>query len=88
MEKSPIFLGAVGNVGGETGVSLAMNEEHTRQRKALGYLFTNTALLRHESILQKHIQTLVAVFKEKAASNQPIDFASWCKSSTLQLILP
>lgn len=79
MEKSPIFLGAVGNVGGETGVSLALNSEHTRQRRALGYIFTNSALLQHERILRLHIHKLVAVFKKTAMENQPVDFSNWCK---------
>jgi cytochrome P450 len=79
MEKSPIFLGAVGNVGGQTGVSLALNAEHFRQRRALGYLFTNSALLQHESILQLHINKFIAVLKQRSAEGRPVDSSSWCK---------
>lgn len=79
MEKSPIFLGAVGSVDGQTGLSLALDEEHTRQRRALGYLFTNSALLQHESLLRLHVHKLVAVFKKMAKENRPVDFSSWCK---------
>lgn len=81
MEKSAIFLGAVGSVEGQTGVSLALNAEHTRQRRALGYLFTNTALLQHESLLRLHVNKLVTVLKQKAAEKQPIDVSSWCMST-------
>ncbi|KAH8595868.1 cytochrome P450 [Bisporella sp. PMI_857] len=77
MEKSPIFLGAVGSVNGQTGVSLALNEEHARQRRALGYLFTNSALLQQESLLRLHVHKLVEVLKKKAAENQPVDVSSW-----------
>lgn len=77
MEKSPIFLGAVGSVEGQTGVSLALGTEHARQRRALGYLFTNTALLHEESLLRLHVHKLVTVFKKMAAVNQPVDFSSW-----------
>ncbi|KFX98731.1 hypothetical protein V490_02139 [Pseudogymnoascus sp. VKM F-3557] len=77
MEKSAIFMGAVGSVQGQTGVSLALNAEHTRQRRALGYLFTNTALFQHESLLRLHVNKLVDVLKKKAAENQPVDFSSW-----------
>ena len=86
MEKSPIFLGAVGSVEGQTGVSLALGTEHARQRKALGYLFTNTALLHEESLLRFHVHKLVAVFKKMAAENQPVDFSSWCKPSSNQCL--
>lgn len=78
MEKSPVFLGAVGSVNGQTGVSLALNGEHSRQRRALGYLFTNSALLQQENLLGLHVHKLVAVFKKMAAENKPVDFTSWC----------
>lgn len=77
MEKSPIFLGAVGHVDGQTGVSLALNEDHSRQRRALGYLFTNTALIQHESLIRIHIHKLVAVLKEMAHRKESVDFSSW-----------
>ncbi|KAH8651512.1 cytochrome P450 [Tricladium varicosporioides] len=77
MEKSPIFLGAVGGMDGQTGVSLALDGEHTRQRRALGHLFTNTSLLRQESILRLHVHKLLTVFKKMAAENRPVDFSSW-----------
>jgi cytochrome P450 len=78
MEKSPIFLGAVGSVDGQTGVSLALNQEHARQRRALGYLFTNSALLQQENLIIHHVNKLVAVFKEMEAENRSMDFSSWC----------
>lgn len=80
MEKSPIFLGAVGKVNGYTGVSLALNAEHTRQRRALGYIFTNSALLQHEEILRLHVKKLVAVVKEAASEDRALDVSKWCKS--------
>jgi len=87
MEKSPIFLGAVGSENGQTGVSLALNSEHARQRRALGYLFTNSALLQHETLLEIHIRKLMEVLKKKAAENQAVDFSSWCKLMFLILAL-
>jgi len=81
MEKSPIFLGAVGSENGQTGVSLALNSEHTRQRRALGYLFTNSALLQQESLLRLHVHKLMGVLKKLTAENKAVDFSSWCKLS-------
>ncbi|KAF7539197.1 hypothetical protein G7054_g2378 [Neopestalotiopsis clavispora] len=77
MEKSPIFLGAVGNVNGQTGVSLALNADHARQRRALGYLFTNSALVQHENLIRVHIDKLVSVLKRFAEEKEPVDFSSW-----------
>ncbi|KAK9442370.1 Cytochrome P450 [Metarhizium brunneum] len=77
MEKSPIFLGAVGSVNGETGVSLALNRDHVRQRKALGYLFTNSALAKLEDILQVHVHKFIAVLEKRASENQALNVSDW-----------
>jgi len=79
MEKSPIFLGAVGNVDGQTGVSLALNKEHARQRRALGYLFTNSALLHLEDLTQAQIRKFISMLKTMAAEGQAVDVADWCE---------
>jgi cytochrome P450 len=81
MEKSPIFLGAVGNVNGETGVSLALNSDHTRQRRALGYLFTNSALLQFEQLFQSQIRKFIDVLENAALKDEALDLSSWCKPS-------
>jgi cytochrome P450 len=78
MEKSPIFLGAVGNVDGQTGVSLALNQEHARQRRALGYLFTNSALLQLETLLQIHVHKFIAILQKNAAKERAVDVSDWC----------
>lgn len=77
MEKSPIFLGAVGGVDGQTGVSLALNADHARQRRALGYLFTNSALLHFEGLMKIQVEKFIAVLGGKADSKQPVDMSSW-----------
>ncbi|KAI1176238.1 cytochrome P450 [Nemania sp. FL0916] len=77
MGKSPIFLGSVAALNGQTGVSLATNEHHARQRKALGYLFTNSALLHLENIILDHVHKLVGVISAMTAEGQVIDVSSW-----------
>ncbi|KAK8878792.1 cytochrome P450 [Apiospora arundinis] len=77
MEKSPIFLGAVGKVDGQTGVSLALNADHARQRRALGYLFTNSALLRFEPLMKLQVQKFIALMEEKTSQGESVDVSSW-----------
>ena len=79
MKKSSIFLEAVGNVDEQTDISLALNADHSRQRRALGYLFTNSALLQQESLLRLHVNKLVTVLKKMTAENRSVDFSSWCE---------
>lgn len=78
MEKSPVFLGAVGKVNGAVGVSVAVDEEHSRQRKALGYLFTNRALLQFEPLLQSQLRKFVECLEMMTKNDEPIDFSQWC----------
>ncbi|GKT40309.1 averantin hydroxylase [Colletotrichum spaethianum] len=77
MEKSPIFLGAVGSTDGQTGVSLALNADHIRQRKALGYLFTNSALLRFEHLFRQQVDYFISVIEEKMSQHESVDVSSW-----------
>ncbi|KAK3308168.1 cytochrome P450 [Chaetomium strumarium] len=77
MEKSPIFLGAVGQVDGQTGVSLALNKDHARQRRALGYLFTNSALLRLEGLLHIQLDKFVSILGTMAAEDRAVDVSDW-----------
>ncbi|KAF2119808.1 cytochrome P450 [Lophiotrema nucula] len=86
MEKSPIFLGAVGHVDGQTGVSLALNQEHARQRRALGHLFTNSALLQLEGLLLVHIQKFIAVLQSLAAKGESINASDWYTYLAFDLI--
>jgi cytochrome P450 len=87
MEKSSIFLGAVGNVDGQTGVSLALNKEHARQRRALGYLFTNSALVHLENLTQAQIHKFITKLKTMAGENQAVDVSDWCKRQMTDPIL-
>ena len=79
MEKSPIFIGAVGALDGETGVSLALNGTHLRQRRALGYLFTNSALLRFEDLMEVQVHKFLAVMESNALQGEPVNVSSWCQ---------
>lgn len=83
MEKSPIFIGAVSPMDGQTGISLAPNEAHSRQRRALAYPFSNGALLQQQEILQRHVDKLIAALRKMAADRRPVDFSDWCKSRRL-----
>jgi cytochrome P450 len=88
MEKSPIFLGAVGAEDGQTGVSLALNKEHARQRRALGYLFTNSALLQLENLLQVHVKKWTTILSRMANENRPVNVSDWCKCACHHRCMP
>ncbi|TEY53289.1 hypothetical protein BOTCAL_0250g00170 [Botryotinia calthae] len=85
-EKSPIFIGAVSPLDGQTGISLAPNEAHTRQRRALAHVFSNTALLQQEEIMRSHVDKLVGQLKKTIAENRPINFSNWYTYTTFDMM--
>ncbi|KAG4436050.1 Zeaxanthin epoxidase, chloroplastic [Cadophora sp. M221] len=85
-EKSPIFIGAVSPVEGQMGISLAPNEPHSRQRKALAAAFTNNALLQQQVILQRHVDKLMMALKKMAADKQSVNMADWYTFTTFDMI--
>ncbi|KAK8029625.1 hypothetical protein PG993_010916 [Apiospora rasikravindrae] len=85
-EKSELFIGAVNPLNGSVGISLAPNEIHTRQRKALAAPFTNKALLQQESILQRHVDKFIAAMKKMMANGQAVNLADWYTFVTFDMI--
>ncbi|KAK6863707.1 cytochrome P450 monooxygenase [Apiospora arundinis] len=85
-EKSELFIGAVNPLNGSVGISLAPNEIHTRQRKALAAPFTNKALLQQESILQVHVDKFIAAMKKMATEGQAVNLANWYTFVTFDMI--
>ncbi|KAF2172592.1 hypothetical protein M409DRAFT_49150 [Zasmidium cellare ATCC 36951] len=76
-QKDPAWLAVVSPKDGQTGVSLAPPETHTRQRNALGATFTNEALLTQEEHLQIHVDKFMEVLRDHSAKNKAIDFSHW-----------
>ncbi|KAK1975067.1 cytochrome P450 monooxygenase [Colletotrichum cereale] len=86
MEKSPIFIGAVSPLNGQTGISLAPNEAHSRQRRALAYSFTNGALLQQQEILQRHVDKFIVALRKAARERRPVNFADWYTYTTFDMM--
>lgn len=78
-QKDPAWLAVVSPKDGQTGVSMAPPDTHTRQRNALGATFTNEALLTQEEHLQAHVDKFIQVLRDHSAEDKAIDFSNWCK---------
>ncbi|KAI7909997.1 hypothetical protein M0657_008647 [Pyricularia oryzae] len=85
-EKSPVFIGAVSPLNGQTGISLANNEEHTRQRRALAAPFTNRALLQQQDILRVHVDKLITALRAKARNKESVNMGEWYTYTTFDII--
>jgi len=81
MEKHPVFIGAVPAVGATVGLSMARlaSKDHSRQRKALGYSFTTSALIQQQVVILKHVRKLISQLTAFARDGKEIDMTDWCK---------
>ncbi|KAJ4386001.1 hypothetical protein N0V93_008892 [Gnomoniopsis smithogilvyi] len=57
--------------------------DHARQRGAVSWCFTNSALLQQQKLMKIHIDKLVNQLKIMASKGQPADMSNWCKSTYL-----
>ncbi|THY15917.1 benzoate 4-monooxygenase cytochrome P450 [Aureobasidium pullulans] len=76
-QKDPAWLAVVSPKDGQTGVSMAPPETHTRQRNALGATFTNEALLTQEGHLRVHVLKFMDKLGQCARDDEAIDFSNW-----------
>ncbi|KAK4611531.1 Cytochrome P450 monooxygenase abl2 [Fulvia fulva] len=76
-QKDPSWLAVVSPKNGQTGVSMAPPETHTRQRNALGATFMNEALLNQEEFIRGHVEKFMEVLRKCAKENRAIDFSHW-----------
>ena len=81
MEKHPVFIGAVPKVGSTVGLSMALlaSKDHSRQRRALAYSFSTSALIQQQQIILKQVQKLISHLKTFANDEKDIDMTDWCK---------
>ncbi|KZL82389.1 cytochrome p450 monooxygenase [Colletotrichum incanum] len=85
-QKDPSWLAVVSPKDGQTGLSLAPPETHTRQRNALGATFLNEALLTQEHIIQGHVDKFMQVVRRHIAENKAIDLSHWYGYATFDVI--
>jgi len=78
MEKDPNW-GLVGILKEPYGLQWAPREDHRRLRKALGILFTTSALLPHEIKIRHYVQQLLDTFKRMTDNKEEIviDGQAW-----------
>lgn len=84
MQKDPIHLGSADPLNGFNPITLAKGAEHARQRRALSYAFSEKALREHESLIQSHVDKLIAILRER--EGEEIDLVNWLSMTVLDII--
>jgi cytochrome P450 len=84
--KDPIHVGAVQEIAGSTTLTMAGDEEHARQRRALSHAFSQKALLEQESIIRGYVDLFIVRLKSFAASRKELDMCTWYNFTTFDII--
>lgn len=73
MHKDPIHVGSVDPIPGVTTLTMADDQNHARQRRALAYAFSQKALTDQEDLIQGYVDTLMSKLKLKADTGEVIN---------------
>jgi cytochrome P450 len=86
MAKDPIHVGAVDPVPGVSTISMADNDTHARQRRALSHGFSQQALWEQQTLVQAYITKLLDNFKSFAEQDKSFNIVDWFNFMTFDII--
>jgi cytochrome P450 len=75
--KDPIHVGSVQDIPGSTTLTMAGDEEHARQRRALSHAFSQKALLEQESIIRGYVDLFIERLKPFGKTGEGINMCNW-----------
>ncbi|ORY07018.1 averantin oxidoreductase [Clohesyomyces aquaticus] len=84
--KDPIHVGSVQDIPGSTTLTMAGDEEHARQRRALSHAFSQKALLEQESIIRSYVDLFVERLKPFAQTREGVNMCNWFNYTTFDII--
>ncbi|KAK7178821.1 hypothetical protein DPSP01_014343 [Paraphaeosphaeria sporulosa] len=85
-QKDPIHVGSIAAVHGASTITMAGDDDHARQRRALSHAFSTKALLEQESIVMKYIETFSQKMQEFARGDGIVDVTDWFAYTTFDVI--
>lgn len=75
--KDPIHVGSVQDIPGSTTLTMAGDEEHARQRRALAHAFSQKALLEQESIIRGYVNLFIERLTPFAEKGEKVNMCDW-----------
>jgi cytochrome P450 len=70
MHKDPIHVGSVEAVPGVTTLTMADDDNHARQRRALSHSFSQKALVEQEYIVKRYVDQLIENMRRMAEKDE------------------
>ncbi|KAK3703723.1 hypothetical protein LTR37_014301 [Vermiconidia calcicola] len=86
MHKDPIHVGSVEAVQGVTTLTMADDENHARQRRALSHSFSQKALEEQEYIVKRYVDQLIRNMQSMAAKDEEFNLVNWLNFTTFDII--
>ncbi|KAL5046742.1 hypothetical protein BDW71DRAFT_214514 [Aspergillus fruticulosus] len=86
MHKDPIHVGSVDPLPGASTLTMADDENHARQRRAMAHSFSERALKEQEYIIQHYVDILIAKLTEMAVQKQEFNLVNWLNFTTFDII--
>ncbi len=83
MHKDPIHVGSVAPVQGVTTLTMADDDNHARQRRALAHSFSQQALVQQEYIVKRYVDQLVMNLKGMAEKDEEVNMVNWLNFTTV-----
>lgn len=84
--KDPIHVGSIQSTPGVYTITMAQDDDHARQRRALSHAFSTKALLEQEHIVREYIDKFAVKMKGFEKSGKPVDFVDWLAYTTFDII--
>jgi cytochrome P450 len=77
MHKDAIHVGSVDPLPGATTLTMADDENHARQRRALAHCFSQKALLEQEPIVKGYIDSLMKNLTRMSSKDEAFNMVNW-----------
>ena len=77
MHKDPIHVGSVDPLPGATTLTMANDEDHARQRRALSHSFSQKALLEQEPIVKGYVDSFIKNLTRMSRKDEAFNMVNW-----------
>ena len=77
MHKDPIHVGSVEAVVGVTTLTMADDDNHARQRRALSHSFSQKALVEQEYIVKRYVDQFIENLKRMSAKDEAFNMVEF-----------
>ncbi|KAK5128233.1 hypothetical protein LTR85_002900 [Meristemomyces frigidus] len=83
--SDPIHVGSVEAVQGVTTLTMADDDNHARQRRALSHSFSQKALVEQEYIIKRYVDQFIANLKGFAERDEQFNLVNWLNFTTFDI---